>query len=77
MLSVRFLFRAGEAGAFPGMSRAIYSWMPLQERGIITGINFSGSRLGAAFALPLVAWLIESYGWRSTFLILGGFGVIW
>ena len=77
MLSVRFLFGAGEAGAFPGMSRAIYSWMPLQERGIITGINFSGSRLGAAFALPLVAWLIESYGWRTTFLILGGIGVIW
>ena len=77
MLSVRFLFGAGEAGAFPGMSRAIYSWMPLQERGIITGINFSGSRLGAAFALPLVAWLIDSYGWRTTFLILGGIGVIW
>ncbi|MFK7933135.1 MAG: MFS transporter [Saprospiraceae bacterium] len=77
MLVVRFLFGAGEAGAFPGMSRAIYSWMPLQERGIITGVNFSGSRLGAAFALPLVAWLIESYGWRNTFLILGGVGVIW
>ncbi|MFK7983913.1 MAG: MFS transporter [Saprospiraceae bacterium] len=77
MLVVRFLFGAGEAGAFPSMSRAIYSWMPLQERGIITGINFSGSRLGAAFALPLVAWLIESYNWRNTFLILGGIGVIW
>ncbi|MEM1122105.1 MAG: MFS transporter [Bacteroidota bacterium] len=77
MLSVRFLFGAGEAGAFPGMSRAIFSWMPLQERGIITGVNFSGSRLGAAFALPLVAWLIERYGWRTTFLILGMIGVIW
>ncbi|MEM6318708.1 MAG: MFS transporter [Bacteroidota bacterium] len=77
MLTVRFLFGAGEAGAFPGMSRAIFSWMPLQERGIITGINFSGSRLGAAFALPLVAWLIDSYGWRTSFLILGGVGVIW
>lgn len=77
MISCRFMFGAGEAGAFPGMSRAIYSWMPLQERGIITGINFSGSRLGAAFALPLVAWLIEGYGWRSTFLILGGVGVLW
>jgi len=77
MVTFRFLFGAGEAGAFPGMSRAIYSWIPLQERGIITGINFSGSRLGAAFALPLVAWLIESYGWRTSFYILGGVGVIW
>ncbi|MEM9143696.1 MAG: MFS transporter, partial [Bacteroidota bacterium] len=66
LLATRFLFGAGEAGAFPGISRAIYSWIPLKERGIVTGINFSGSRLGAAFALPAVAWLIDVLGWRST-----------
>ena len=77
LLTVRFLFGAGEAGAFPGMSRAIYSWIPLKERGIVTGINFSGSRLGAAFALPFVAWLINDYGWRFTFFLLGAIGVVW
>lgn len=77
LLLLRFLFGAGEAGAFPGMSRAIYSWIPLKERGLIIGINFSGSRLGAAFALPLVAWLIDAYGWRESFLILGGIGLLW
>jgi ACS family glucarate transporter-like MFS transporter len=77
LLSIRFLFGMGEAGAFPGMSRAIYSWIPLNERGFVLGINFSGSRLGAAFALPLVAWLIDDFGWRHTFLILGFFGIIW
>ncbi|SDM41477.1 MFS transporter [Kriegella aquimaris] len=77
LLVVRFLFGAGEAGAFPGMSRAIYSWIPLQERGIVTGINFSGSRLGAAFALPVVAWMIDDFGWRISFVILGGIGVLW
>lgn len=77
LLAVRFLFGAGEAGAFPGMSRAIFSWIPLKERGIIIGLNFSGSRLGAAFALPLVAWLIDTYGWRNSFIILGAIGIIW
>lgn len=77
LLVVRFLFGAGEAGAFPGMSRAIYNWFPLKERGIVTGINFSGSRLGAAFALPFVAWMINDFGWRTTFLVLGGIGVVW
>ena len=77
LLTVRFLFGAGEAGAFPGMSRAIYSWIPLKERGLVTGINFSGSRLGAAFALPVVAWLINDYGWQFTFFLLGGIGVLW
>ena len=77
LLTVRFLFGAGEAGAFPGMSRAIYSWIPLKERGLVTGINFSGSRLGAAFSLPVVAWLINDYGWQFTFFLLGGIGVLW
>ena len=77
LMVIRFLFGAGEAGAFPGMSRVIYSWMPLKERGLIIGLNFSGSRLGAAFALPLVAWMIESFGWRTAFMILGGVGVFW
>ncbi len=77
LLVVRFLFGAGEAGAFPGMARAIYSWIPLQERGIVNGINFSGGRIGAAFALPLVAWLIDTTGWRLTFVILGAVGLLW
>ncbi|MEM1360028.1 MAG: MFS transporter, partial [Bacteroidota bacterium] len=77
LLLVRFAFGAGEAGAFPGMARATYSWIPLRERGMITGLNFSGSRLGAAFALPFVAWLITDFGWRNAFLILGGIGVAW
>ncbi|MEM9832263.1 MAG: MFS transporter [Bacteroidota bacterium] len=77
LLIVRLLFGAGEAGAFPGISRAVFSWIPLQERGLVTGINFSGSRLGAAFALPFVAWLITTLGWRVSFFVLGGVGVIW
>jgi ACS family glucarate transporter-like MFS transporter len=77
MLIYRFLFGVGEAGAFPGMARAVFSWIPMKERGLITGINFSGSRLGAAFALPVVAWMIESIGWRSSFGVLGGIGFVW
>lgn len=76
MLLIRFLFGAGEAGAFPGMARAVYSWIPLQERGLVHGINFSGSRLGAAFALPLVALMINALEWRLTFAILGGAGLL-
>ena len=76
MLVVRFFFGAAEAGAFPGMSRAVYSWIPVKERGMVQGINFSGSRLGAAFAMPLVAWLIAVAGWRESFIILGILGII-
>jgi len=77
LLIVRFLFGAGEAGAFPGIARSIYNWIPLNERGIVNGINFSGGRIGAAIALPIVAWLIEATGWRMTFAIMGLVGVLW
>ena len=77
MLIVRFLFGAGEAGAFPNMARTIFSWMPVKERGITQGINFSGSRIGSAFALPVVAWMITEIGWRNSFYILGAIGMLW
>jgi ACS family glucarate transporter-like MFS transporter len=77
LLIVRFLFGCGEAGAFPGMARANYAWIPMSERGIVQGINSSGSRLGAAFALPGVAAMVESLGWRSMFVVLMLIGFVW
>jgi ACS family glucarate transporter-like MFS transporter len=55
----------------------VYSWIPLRERGTVTGINFSGSRIGAAIALPFLSVLMTSIGWKNTFHMLGFMGVIW
>ena len=77
LFAVRFLFGAGEAGAFPGMARAVYSWIPMSERGIAQSINFSGSRLGAMFAMPVVTWLLVTLGWRQMFLALMIVGFVW
>jgi ACS family glucarate transporter-like MFS transporter len=76
-LVFRFLFGAGEAGAFPACARAVYSWIPMTERGLVQGLTFSGSRFGAAFALPVIAWLVESIGWRASFVVLGIIGLAW
>ena len=77
MLVLRFLFGVGEAGAFPGAAQAFYRWLPAKERGLAHGINFSGSRLGAAFSLFLMPWLIYHIGWRWTFVVNGIIGIIW
>ncbi len=77
LIFVRFLFGVGEAGAFPSMANAVFNWIPIKERGIVHGINFSGGRIGAAIALPIVAWLINITSWRMSFLILGVIGVLW
>jgi ACS family glucarate transporter-like MFS transporter len=77
LLTVRFLFGVGEAGAFPGMARAVYAWVPLAERGVAQGVNFAGGRLGAAVALPAVAWLVGAAGWRAAFAVLMVIGFAW
>lgn len=77
MLLCRFLFGAGEAGAFPGCARAVYSWIPMSERGLVQGVMFSGARFGAAFTLPVVAWMVSHLGWRMSFVVLGLVGVGW
>jgi len=77
MLICRFLFGAGEAGAFPGCARAVYSWIPMSERGFMQGVTFSGARIGAALTLPVVAWMVREIGWRASFVVLGGIGVVW
>ena len=77
LLAYRFLFGAGEAGAYPTFASAFYNWLPTAERGLAQGINLSGSRLGAAFALPVIAWLVSRMGWRASFFILGAVGVVY
>jgi MFS transporter, ACS family, glucarate transporter len=77
LLLVRFLFGLGEAGAFPGTARAVYAWVPMQERGLVQGINFSGGRVGAAFTLPLMGILIDGVGWRGSFVLLMFVGFAW
>ena len=77
LVVIRFLFGIGEAGAFPGSARAIVNWLPPGERGRATGVLFSGSRLGAALAFPLLAWMLGRWSWRPSFFILGSLGILW
>jgi len=77
LLAIRFLFGAGEAGAYPNASRSIASWFPVCERGRAHGTLFMGSRLGAALTPPLVVFLIDAVGWRHAFWVFGGIGLVW
>jgi ACS family glucarate transporter-like MFS transporter len=77
LVVIRFLFGAGEAGAYPTLARATYAWVPANERGKVQGIVFCAGRLGGAITLPVLPWLIGRLGWRQTFLLLMGIGFAW
>jgi len=77
LLIVRFLFGAGEAGAFPNAARVIARWFPLPERGRVQGTMLSAAQFGAVLAPVAAARLIEVIGWRWAFGVFGLGGVVW
>jgi ACS family glucarate transporter-like MFS transporter len=77
LIITRFAFGAAEAGAFPAIARALSNWFPTTDRGRVTGIMFTGARLGGALAPPLATLLVGYVGWRVTFVIFGLIGVVW
>ena len=77
LLIVRFLFGAGEAGAFPNIARSISRWFPSSHQGRALSVAFVGNALGAAITTPLVFKLVELQGWRLPFVEFGAVGLAW
>ena len=77
LIAIRALFGAGEAGAFPNMTRMFNTWLPVKERERAQANLWLATRLTAAFTPVLVALLIEWIGWRRMFELFGILGVIW
>ena len=77
LLGVRFLFGAGEAGAFPIVAVAIAQWFPPATRGRAFGFFIMCSQLGGALSPLLVVPLQQHYGWHMSFYLFGAIGVMW
>jgi MFS transporter, ACS family, glucarate transporter len=73
----RALFGAGEAGAFPNLTRVFTTWLPVKERERAQALLWLATRISGAFTPLLVANLIAAVSWRRTFEIFGIIGVIW
>lgn len=77
LLVVRFLFGAGEAGAYPNSSASISRWFPKTERARASGIVWMASRVGGVLT-PFIVYPIQArWGWRASFFAFGILGVIW
>jgi MFS family permease len=86
LLSVRFLFGIGEAGAYPNIARAFHSWFPFTERGFAKGAVWMAGRFaGGVTAIVVYALMFETTSpegtvqvhWRHIFYIFGCIGVAW
>ena len=77
LVVVRFLFGAGEAGAWPCVARTFSRWIPLAERGRVQGIFFGGAHLAGGLTPMLALTLASVIGWRGVFIAFGFIGVVW
>jgi MFS family permease len=77
LLIVRFLFGAGEAGAFPNIARTVSQWFPAREQGRAMSVSFVGLAVGSALTAPVVFTLLDHQSWRWTFVEFGVLGLLW
>ncbi len=74
--TVRFLLGMGESVMYPSSNRWVANWIPVEERGLANGIIFAGVGAGAAFTPPIIATLMQQYGWRASFWACAAAGVL-
>lgn len=71
LLIARVGIAVGEAGAIPTAQSLIADYFDRGERPRAIAIYFSSFSLSMIFGYLIGGWMIEQYGWRSTFIIAG------
>lgn len=77
LLVIRFLFGAGEAGAWPNAALAFSRWTPVSERARAQGFFFAAAHLSGGLTPLVVAALLTHWSWRVIFAACGAVGFLW
>ena len=74
----RFALGLGEAGNWPGATKAVSEWFPRRESGWAVALFDSGSSIGGALAPFIVLTIYHWFGsWRPAFIITDSLGFLW
>src|SRR5439155_27268164 len=77
LITYRFLFGVGEAGAYPNMARVQGAWLPPEARGRAGGALWLAARWGGAFSPFLFDALVQGADTsqvRSLLAVVPGLG---
>jgi ACS family glucarate transporter-like MFS transporter len=69
LVVLRFLMGAVQGPLFPVIGGAIGNWFPVSSWAFPNGLTNAGLTLGAAATGPLIGWLMETSGWRQSFVL--------
>lgn len=76
LITARMALGLAEAPCFPANSRILSTWFPQSERARATGVYTVGEYIGLGLLIPVLAWIVAMWGWRSLFFIVGGLGIV-
>ena len=77
LVTIRFLFGAGEAGCFPNLTRMLSVWLPARERVTAQALMWATARWGGAATPPLTLLCVMWFGWRWAFVSFAALGLVW
>lgn len=77
LLLTRIVLGGGEGPLYGTAISAAVPWVPAERRAFGLGIVTLGGLAAPAMLVPLLALLIVAVGWRPTFALLGGIGILW
>lgn len=75
-VAIRLLFGIAEGPTLPTLNRLIGHWFPTGEKGLATSMMTVGIGFGAVTGPPLVSWIMNGFGWRAVFVVMGGMGLL-
>jgi ACS family glucarate transporter-like MFS transporter len=64
LLAARFVLGIAQAPLFPVLSGGIEAWFPVRQWALVQGILAGALNLGSAVTPPLIANLMQVYGWK-------------
>jgi len=68
LLLARGVLGTAQAALFPVCSGTIRHWYPVGSWSSLQGLTVTGLWFGAAAASPLIAWLMQAYGWQQALI---------
>ena len=73
---VRFLVGVGEASSQPSINKIVAAWSGSGSRGFGTSFSIAGIGVSGAATPVLIAWMMQRWGWRSSFYVAGAAGIV-
>lgn len=77
LIMTRIILGIGESIYLPGGTKIVTLLFSSEERGFPCGIFDFGTRCGMTLGLLAVPLLLDRYGWRMTFVIVGAVALLW